>query len=307
MEDIQGFAAHLYCQHQNVAKHKTEKSIFTAAGSTLFSAVQYWGWFTWVWYKFNVSIKLLNGAEALCICRYDHTTAGQTTAFWPKPRSQTRRILTWFGKSRVFICWPVLIIYGGQFELAKGLVGIIQVPVILKFRQWVCSHGPQILQFILQCLEHGLQRLLGETQRLQIYLPTEVLPLLTDVPPILPYLYLSRYCFSSPLIQVGTPRRRHYMSDSFMPIVIKAIRSCTNPLKESLLDHSSGQNSFSLLKHKQQDSEEGDRLHQPLPDTLPVWLWAPPPSEQLAQSPAVSTVGPVLEAFPRINPPSFSS
>lgn len=62
------------------------------------------------------------------------------------------------------------------------------------------------------------------------------------------------------------------MSDSFMPIVIKAIRSCTNPLKESLLDHSSGQNSFSLLKHKQQDSEEGDRLHQPLPDTLPVWL-----------------------------------
>lgn len=311
MEDTQGFTVHQYCQHQNVARHRTEKSIFTAADSVLFSAVQYWGWFTWVWCKFNESIKLLNGAGALCICRYDHNAAGQTTAFWPKPRSQTSRILTWFGKIRDFIFWPVLIIYGGQSELAEGLAGIIRVWVIVKLRVWVCSHGPQILQFILQCLEQGLQRLLGETQRLQIDLPTEVLPLLTDFPPVFPYIHLSRDCFPSPLIQAGTPPppcRRHNMSDSFMPVAIKGHQELYQPSQGvSLPDHSSGQNSFSLLKQKQhQDSVEGDRLHQPQPDTLPVWLWAPPPSERLAQSPAVSTVGPVLEAFPRITPPSFS-
>lgn len=149
MEHTQRFTAHPFCQHQNAARHRTEKSIFTATRSALFSAVQYWGWFTWVWCKFNASIKLLNGAGALCICRYDHNAARQTTAFWPKPRSQTSRILTWFGKSRDFIWWPVLIIYGGgQFELAEGLVGIIQVQVILKIREWVCSHGPQTPQFV---------------------------------------------------------------------------------------------------------------------------------------------------------------
>lgn len=182
MEHTQRFTAYLFCQHQNAARHRTEKSIFTVAGSALFSAVQYWGWFTWVWCKFNVSIKLLNGAGALCICRYDHNAARQTTAFWPKPRSQTSRILTWFGKSRDFIWWPVLIIYGGQLELAEGLVGIIEVQVILKLWEWVCSHGPQILQFISLCLEHGLQRLLGETEKSQIYLPTETLPLLINFP-----------------------------------------------------------------------------------------------------------------------------
>lgn len=232
MEDTQGFTVHQYCQHQNVARHRTEKSIFTAADSVLFSAVQYWGWFTWVWCKFNESIKLLNGAGALCICRYDHNAAGQTTAFWPKPRSQTSGILTWFGKIRDFIFWPVLIIYGGQSELAEGLAGIIRVWVIVKLRVWVCSHGPQILQFILQCLEQGLQRLLGETQRLQIDLPTEVLPLLTDFPPVFPYIHLSRDCFPSPLIQAGTPPppcRRHNMSDSFMPVAIKGHQELYQP------------------------------------------------------------------------------
>lgn len=179
-----------------------------------------------------MSIKLLNGARALCVCRYDHNAARQTTAFWPKPRSQTNRILTWFGKSRDFICWPVLIIYGGQFELAEGLAGIIQVWIVLKLREWVCSHGPQILQFISLCLEHRLQRLLDETQRSQIYLLTEMLPLLTDVPPILPYLYLSRDCVPSSLIEAGTPpppRQRHNMSDSFMPIAIKGHQELYQP------------------------------------------------------------------------------
>lgn len=79
--------------------------------------------------------------------------------------------------------------------MAEGLVGIIQVQVILKLREWVCSHGPQIPQFILQCLEQGLHRLLGEIQRSQIYLPIEAPPLLTDFSPILPYLYLSKLFF----------------------------------------------------------------------------------------------------------------
>lgn len=107
--------------------------------------------------RFNVPIKLSNGPGALCICRYDHNAAGQTICFWPKPRPQTSRILTRFGKGRGFIFWPALIIYGGQFELAEGLVGIIQVQVILKLREWVCSHGRQITQFILQRLERGLE------------------------------------------------------------------------------------------------------------------------------------------------------
>lgn len=83
--------------------------------------------------------------------------------------------------------------------MAEGLVGIIQVQVILKLREWVCSHGPQLLQFILQCLEQGLQRLLGETLKSQIYLPTAGLPLLADFPPNAPLSSLIKRLFPLPL------------------------------------------------------------------------------------------------------------
>lgn len=58
----------------------------------------------------------------------------------------------------------------------------------------------------------------------------------------------------------------------------------------------------SLLKpEQQQDAEEGDRLCQPLPNTLTA-AKSSPPSDELAQSPAVSIAGPALEAFPVITP-----
>lgn len=56
----------------------------------------------------------------------------------------------------------------------------------------------------------------------------------------------------------------------------------------------------SLLKPEQQQ-EEGYRLCQPLPNTLTA-AKSSPPSDELADSPAVSIAGPVLEAFPGITP-----
>lgn len=309
VEDIQGFTAHLYCQHQNVARHRTDKSIFTAAGSALFSAVQYWAWFTWVWCKFNVSIKLLNGTEALCTCRYDHKAAGQTTAFWPKPRSQRSRILTWFGKSRGFICWPILIIYGGQFELAEGLVGIIQVQVILKLREWVCSHGPQIPQFILQCLEQGLHRLLGEIQRSKIYLPTEAPPLLTD---------FSQYSliFTYPEIMLPLPLNTSRnsssfkpgddMSDSFMPIAIRGHQELYQPSQRVSAQPQLWTEQFFSPETEAAPGRCGRRQAAPAPAWYtPCTALSSPSLRMAGTKPGCFHSWPSAGTFPRIIPPSF--